>query len=45
MSHSLNFWIANWKTKDSAPNDGKNSLNFDILFNVFPSPIYALAKV
>ena len=23
---SLHFWIANWKTKDSAPNDSKHSL-------------------
>ena len=23
ISSSLNFWIANWKTKDSAPNDSK----------------------
>ena len=23
----LHFWIANWKTKDSTPNDSKHSLN------------------
>jgi len=29
----LNFWIANWKTKDSAPNDSKHSLiSFDLNF-------------
>ena len=26
VSWSLNFWIANWKTKDSAPNDSKHFL-------------------
>jgi len=26
VSQSLNFWIANWKTKDSAPNNNKHSL-------------------
>jgi len=44
---SLYFWIANWKTKDSAPNDSKHSpnsvcseflrkCNFDFL-GVFPN--------
>jgi len=26
ISSALNFWIANWKTKDSVPNDSKHSL-------------------
>ena len=26
ISRSLNFWIATWKTKDSAPNDSKHFL-------------------
>ena len=26
ISWSLDFWIANWKTKDSAPNNSKHSL-------------------
>jgi len=26
ISEFLNSWIANWKTKDSAPNDRKRSL-------------------
>jgi len=26
MSNSLNVWVANWKTKDSAPIDSKHSL-------------------
>jgi hypothetical protein len=26
ISSSLYFWIANWKTKDSASNDSKHSL-------------------
>jgi hypothetical protein len=44
---SLNFWIANWKTKDSVPHDSKHSLtsicswflpeqNFDLL-RLFPN--------
>ena len=27
ISWSLNFWIATWKTKDSAPNDSKQQLS------------------
>jgi len=26
ISYTLYFWVAKWKTKDSAPNDSKHSL-------------------
>ena len=41
ISWSLKFWIATWKTKDSAPNDGKHFL---ILYNT-KNKKYILYKV
>jgi len=39
ISQSLNFWIANWKTKDSAPNDSKHSLTSICRFYTYISYI------
>jgi hypothetical protein len=31
VSRSVYFWMANWKAKNSAPNDSKHSLDFSLL--------------
>jgi len=33
MSQSLNFWIADWRKQDSAPNDSKQSVT-SVCFHV-----------
>ena len=40
ISWSLNFWIATWKTKDSAPNYSKHFLNSLLSLSVFISIFY-----